>query len=236
MMPESSNASDENQEFGDWLHAQIAEACGFDTTAWVVETIARAMSRLRPVLGRWASLEVKPIWTQPVTAFTAPGRYIYISRRIVERGVADESMAFLIAHEVAHHDLGHLTQFAGWADRIPRVGPAPLVAAAFRLAERHAYGPEQELAADSRAMEYCLQAGLDGRRCLHLFDVLQAEALDQGDIDGVFGSEDELDPETKDKWYVQAWTWARHRMRGYVPVAQRRAALLAQVNAATAGA
>ena len=228
MSPDPSTNSREDQEFGDWLHDQVSEACGFDSTSWVADTISRSHKLLKPVLGQWATLEVKAIWTQPVTAFTAPGRYIYVSRRIVERGGADESMALLIAHEVAHHALGHLEQFAGWAERIPRVGPAPLVAAAFRLAERHAYGPEQELDADRLAMEYCLKAGLDGHRCLHLFDVLQAEALDQGDIDGVFGTEDELDPETQGKWYVQAFTWARHRMRGYVPIAQRRAALLAQ--------
>jgi len=41
-------SDDEHEAFGNWLHELVAEACGFDSTAWVVDTIDRAMRRRKP--------------------------------------------------------------------------------------------------------------------------------------------------------------------------------------------
>jgi len=47
-------------------------------------------------------------------AFTAPGRYIYVTGRLMEYCPGEASLAFTIAHELAHHDLGHLRYFPRW--------------------------------------------------------------------------------------------------------------------------
>lgn len=214
-------------EFGEWLHGELVDASGgTDQTAWALGLIARAMERIQPHLRVATSFKVEMLYLRDFIAFTHPGPYIYLSRRVLEVCAVDEAIAFVLAHEAAHHELGHLDLFRGWSEKIPRVGPSLLVAVAFRLLERRIYGPDNELAADRRAMETCLAAGYDGKRCLALFDVMADESLNKGDIDGVFGTSDELHPDTADTWWVQGLKWLRFRQRGYVPVAQRRAILL----------
>jgi glycosyltransferase involved in cell wall biosynthesis len=90
----------------------------FEQEAWAVERVGRVNDRLQS--GRLPAnrLIVEIPWLEEVTAFTAPGRYIYFSRRLYERCYTDEQVAFVIAHELAHHDLGHVNLFAGWAPNL----------------------------------------------------------------------------------------------------------------------
>jgi hypothetical protein len=57
---------------------------------------------------------------------------------------------------------------------------------------------------------------------------MEQVALDLGDQDIVFGpdeeSDDELSPEAP--WLIKARIWAWQRTRGYLPIRDRRAALL----------
>lgn len=81
--------------------------------------------------------------------------------------------------------------------RLEAAGRAVLVTAAL-LIERRVHGPENEAAADARALELCLAAGYNGSHCIQLFDILESDALDRGDLDGVFGLEDSLDPAVRE--------------------------------------
>ncbi len=209
------------EEFGDWLHARLVEGCGRDTTPWVLEIVERVMSTLRPSLPSGEPPHVVVLLTQPLIAFTAPGRFIYISRRLLERCPGDPAVAFLIAHEVAHHQLGHLDLFAGVAKRLPRTSAPAIVAATYQLLVRHLYSPTNEAAADQRALELCLAAGFEGRHCLHLLEVLEDDALDHGDIDAVYGPEVASDPNALRSHAVRAWVWASSWLRGYLPLRQR---------------
>ncbi len=207
--------------FGEWLHGELVEACGMDVEPWVREILDRVLATLQPKLPSGAGPEVTILMVDRLTAFTAPGRYIYISRHLLERCPADAAVAFLIGHEVAHHQLGHLDLFAGAAGHLPRIGSAALVAAAYQLLERRFFGPEKEAAADRRALELCLSAGYVGAHCARLFEVLEDDALDHGDIETVFGPEAATDPDLQNNRIAQMWVWVSQRLHGYLPLHQR---------------
>jgi hypothetical protein len=71
--------------FGEWLHEQIYEAAHFETETWAIERIQRVQKRLQADRPESERLITEIPWLEEVTAFTAPGRYIYFSRRLYER-------------------------------------------------------------------------------------------------------------------------------------------------------
>src|SRR4051794_33940068 len=109
---------DKDNSFGEWLHQQIAEAAYFEQEAWAIDRVRRVESRLQAVRPQEEPLIVEIPWLELFTAFTGPGRYIYFSRRLYERCATDEHVAFVIAHEMAHHDLRHVDLFSRWAPKI----------------------------------------------------------------------------------------------------------------------
>jgi hypothetical protein len=155
--------------------------------------------------------------------------HIYVSRILMERMSSDEMVAFALAHEIAHHDLGHLETFSGWLKLLPRGFSGSLVAALLRQFEDELYGPGREAAADLFAVDLCLKAGYKGRQCIHAFDILEQDRLNHGDIDSVYGPENLLDPTDPKQggtlYAMQRWIWIRtHR---YLPLHERRARALA---------
>ena len=214
--------------FGEWLHGQMHEAVHFETEVWAIERIHRVQDRLQAGRPAGEFLVAEIPWLQEVTAFTGPGRYIYFSRRLYERCATDEQVAFVIAHEMAHHDLGHVHLFAGWAPKIIGLPGAKLFAFAFHALERRLYGPEKECDADRHGLDLCLAGGYDGLRCLELFDILEQYALFMGDDDLVYGPDEESDDELDENasWKTKAQIWAWQRRRGYLPIRDRRQMLL----------
>jgi hypothetical protein len=210
--------------FGEWLHDEMHKAIAFEEETWALERVTRVDARLQA--GRLPSerLIVEIPWMEEVTAFTAPGRYIYFSRRLYERCYTDEQVAFVIAHEVSHHDLGHVNLFAGCVPKIAKLPGATLFAFAFHALERHLYGPKTECDADRHGMDLCLAAGYDPDKCLELFDLLEQWALDIGDEDIVYGPDRESDNELDENapWTTKAQIWAWQRRRGYLPIRDRR--------------
>lgn len=145
---------------------------------------------------------------------------------MLERCPDDETVAFVIAHEIAHHDLGHLDLFQGpFARRASRIGAGRLAVLFFRGLQRPIYSPERECDADLRAIELCARAGYDGFKCLHAFHVMEMYALDMQDFDMVYGldpgSDQELSPEADLMTKARLWIWLR--TRGYLPIQDRRA-------------
>jgi predicted Zn-dependent protease len=214
--------------FGEWLHEQMHEAVHFETAAWALDRAHRVEERLQEGRPETQRLIVEIPWLEVVTAFTAPGRYIYFSRRLYEQCGTEAEVALVIAHEMAHHDLGHVNLFAGWAPKIVSLPGATLFAFAFHALERHLYGPKTECDADRHGLDLCLAAGYDAHQCLELFDILEQRALDMGDFDMVYGpdvaSDDELDENASWKTKAQIWAW-QHK-RGYLPIRDRRQMLL----------
>ena len=213
--------------FGSWLHSEIVDECVIENSGWASERVDRVALRLQSVVREGERFIVVVPWMDALTAFTAPGKYIYFSRRLLERCPDDDSAAFVVAHEIAHHELGHLRIFSHRLAALARVSHGWLAAASIHAIERAMYGPENESAADHRAVDLCLQAGYDGRKCIQALTILAQHALDLGDTDGTFGldtnAEDDEPGQTPWTSRFRIWTW--ERMRGYPSLQERREAL-----------
>jgi len=229
---------EEGKSFGEWLNAQMRESITFEEAAWAIDRIRRVESRLQAGRAEANRLIVEIPWVDEVTAFTAPGRYIYFGRRLYELCSTDEQVAFVVAHELAHHDLGHVALFHGWTDKIARLPGAALFALFFHGLERLVYGPQKECDADRHGMDLCVTAGYSGSRCLELFDLLEQHALYIGDLDMVYGPDMESDDELGENasWKTKAQIWAWQKKRGYLPIRDRRQMLKKHLAANKPGA
>jgi predicted Zn-dependent protease len=222
--------------FGEWLHAQIAEQVHVEHTGFMTDRVRAASARLqaeRPADQRYVT-EVP--WLEMFSAFTAPGRYVYFSRRLLEMCPHEDAVAFVIAHEIAHHDLGHLELFSGrFARRAATLSAGFLMIFFFRVLQKRIYSPEWELEADRRAMDLCLKASYDPARCLYLFSVLQKFALDFGDLAGVYGPDPQSDQELSAEatLMTKARIWLYQRRRGYLPLQDRQMELVRHITQRT---
>jgi hypothetical protein len=212
------------RSFGEWLHKEIHDAASFEDATWALERVSRVEDRLQSGRKESDRLVVEIPWLDEATAFTAPGRHVYFSRRLYELCATDEQVAFIIGHEIAHHDLGHVALFHGWANAVMRLPGAMLFALFFHALERRLYGPENECLADRHGMDLCLAAGYSGDKCLEIFDILEQRALYIGDTDMVYGPDEESDDELDENatWKTKAQIWAWQRRRGYLPIRDRR--------------
>jgi len=214
--------------FGEWLHEEFAKHCLVERHGFMPDRVRAAATRLqqrRPAEERFI---VEVPWLDDFNAFTAPGRYVYFSRRLLERCPHEDSAAFVIAHEIAHHELGHLDYFQGpFARRAAKFGVGAMMVLFFRMLQRRIYSPENELDADFRAMDMCLDAGYDAGKCLYFFRVSELIALDYGDLGAVFGLDPESDQELSPtaSAMTKARIWLYQRERGYLPIQDRQAAV-----------
>src|SRR3989442_254287 len=103
-------------------------------------------------LGEWFHREVAPDYGLETAA---PD----VRRARLPHFKPDDPLAFVLAHEMAHHELGHLNLFHGRLSLLRTVPGAPVAALAVYLVEKLLISPEWELAADARALELCLAAG-----------------------------------------------------------------------------
>jgi predicted Zn-dependent protease len=166
----------------DPLRARIERELVVERAGWAGERAARVTERLQQEVDPAARFETLVVWTDVHTAFTAPGRTIYLSRRLLEQLPDDDAAAFVIAHELSHHRLGHVpAPIAGW-HRLPVT--LVLLSLQWLIA-----GQEQEHDADLLAIEICLDAGFDADRCLAAIDILTRVALDYGDLDAALGAD-----------------------------------------------
>jgi predicted Zn-dependent protease len=211
----------DEDEIGQWLHDQLLDRFGLETEDWAAGRVARCAERLNRVRAACPAdgacphpLTAEVLWMQEMNAFAAPGRYVYVTRELLQWGTGDEPVALVLAHEMAHHDLGHLRLFGGALEGLRRVRGGIFVAALYRQLERGFISAEREDAADAYALDLCLAAGYDAKRCLTLFDTLEAYALDHRDLDIVYGPASE-----------GVGLKAFRRLRGYSPLRMRREAL-----------
>lgn len=140
------------ESFGEWLHKEMLQAVMFEDAPWAIDRIRRVEARLQADRPGSNRLRVEIPWLEEPIAFTAPGHYIYFSRRLYEVCATDEQVAFVVGHEIAHHDLGHVALFHGWTDKIIRLPGATLFALFFHGLERLLYGPHKECDADRHGL------------------------------------------------------------------------------------
>jgi len=212
--------------FGEWLRAEVTRELHVEKRGFFADRVARVSRRLQAGRPRTEQFEVLIPWSPVATAFTAPGKYIYFNRRLLERCPTDEVVAFVIGHEIAHHDLGHLrrlpTEVARWASAS---GITSLAVALLRGIQHRLTSPARECAADRAALDLCLRAGYNATKALRVFRVMRGVALDRGDIDGVYGpdehSDRELHPDATLATKARIWLWMKRR--GYLPIDDRHA-------------
>ena len=177
--------------FGDDVFREVSAALVVEESGWAADMARRATERInRARSGR--SMRTVVLWTKTdVLGLTLPGRYLYLGRELFSRGLGEPGVAFIVAHEMAHHDLGHLDRSSQWLNTLDRAGwsIAALGALVLRVVESIRYQPEHELAADRRALELCRAAGYGDEGARETFDHLERILLDWADVDQVLGED-----------------------------------------------
>jgi predicted Zn-dependent protease len=235
LAPEPDNHHDpvEELQWGEWLYGELVAYFDMETEPWAVDLVHRAAARLNRERAPAPAMEPVVLWMTTLTAFTGPGRYLYLSRELLHRAHSEECVGFTIAHEMAHHDLGHTQLYRGKLALVRHLPGSLMVAAVLSMADHWLNGPENEATADAHAIDLCLAAGYDGARCLELFDLFEAYALDHGAIECVFGPEEDPHPLAGDHpdWRAAARSWVWRHRHGYPAIRARKEALRARLGA-----
>jgi len=228
----------DKRPLGEQIHSILLGQFGLASRDFSHERVARAMTALDAVRTPLPPMVAEILWLPPPTAFTLPGQYIYITRRFIERCRSDDPVAFVLAHEIAHHDLGHLSRAERWVDSALAHIPAALVVLALERLTRWLHSRDNELAADAYALDLCQRAGFEPKRCIQCFDILGWYLLDFHDLDGVYGTDEEmeLDPDRATnligRLSIELRLWgARHR-RSHPSLHERRKNLLSRIASA----
>ena len=207
--------------FGEWFRSALEEELPFEEEVEWLDRLRIPAERLQAPRPAEDRLRVLVPWMDGRNAWVVPGPYIYFSRGLLERLPDEACVAFIIAHEVAHHDLGHLDFFKPWPQHLDDIPLGGAVALVLHHFIRRVYSPERELDADRVGLDLCLEAGYDGQACLKAFHILKHLTLDLGAIDSVFGP-DLLGKAPETQWVHRAKMWLWQRSLGYLPIEERR--------------
>jgi Zn-dependent protease with chaperone function len=225
----------QKRPLGERLHSVFLRQLGLRNRDFSHERVARAMAALNAARAPSAPMTGEVLWASAPTAFTLPGSYVYITRRFIERCTSDAPVAFALAHEIGHHDLGHLKRAERWIDSTLAYIPAALAVLVFERLARWLYSRDNELAADAYALDLCREAGFDPKRCLQCFDIQSWYLLDIHDLDGVYGTDEEIefdpdrDTNSIGRISIELRLWrARHR-RSHPSLHERRRILLSRI-------
>jgi predicted Zn-dependent protease len=202
----------------DWLVSEYGRENGGET----INRCERLLQTLAP--GEDGPSPWRPVvlTTSETFALTAPGRAVYVTEGFLKLTRDDDApLALALAHEIAHHHLGHVASGASsrWRDWLGESAGLPILAAAG--VNRLLFSAEQEYAADRDGLAQCHRAGLDLTRCLGLFDIL-ARWESAGRELGVGLPGDWLGGSTPFR------AWLRERLSGYPTLTARHEAAEAE--------
>ena len=212
---------------GEIIYQALTENCIFESEPWAMERIDSIMKKFRKNCGLKKDYKVVIPWYNQFNAFTASGSHIFFARKLFQECSTDAMAAFIIAHEIAHHKLGHLDHFPEKFYDTLGTDVKLYLLAHYHLIASRLFGPEQECDADRLAIEMCVLAGYDPFECLEIFDKLEKIALDYNDPGAVFGpskSDDDLGPNASKMTKFKIWLY--QRKRGYLPIRVRQNLIL----------
>jgi hypothetical protein len=152
------------------LHRSLSEGCAIETGC---DRVARAWEGLRTLAPKWFPDPIV-VWLGAPIAFTAPDGRIYVSRELLSHGLSDDGVAFVLAHELAHHRLGHFERLYRGDERLEDFTIAAWLA---HLASRPT-SEEDELAADALAADLCVASDIAPRAGFELFRLLRRFAFE----------------------------------------------------------
>lgn len=156
---------------------------------WAKERVARVVEKLHRARQNQKRYKVTIPWLKAPLAFTLPGRHIFISRNFFQLCANDEQFAFIVAHEIAHHDLRHVSfALPKWFSKYLSDETYVFIWMVARSFTSEKVRHQQEFDADALALKMCVKAGYDADKCLGVFKVMENLMLDYRAIDGVFGS------------------------------------------------
>ncbi len=157
---------------------------------WSVQIAHEAFGVLKSTFPNISHHRIRVLHNPNYFAFTADGHHIFLTRTLLEICASIEMAAFAIAHEIAHHELGHVpAESEGVRGRLKVA----------MLSLRHRVWPfaraRMEIEADQFAIDMCIRAGLSVGECLRIFQILEKRTLDKGGIESAFGSYEFYDTE-----------------------------------------
>ena len=155
-------------------------------------------------------------WEEP-NAMVLFAHRIYISTAILDALTDDDALAFVLAHEIAHIDLGHIRMDRELTARLPPLPPMLPLRMGVGLLARAWMRPEMESEADARGQVLAVSAGSRRDGFEAVFDVLKAHAMESG-----MAAHIEADPS---RW-SEYW---RQKTTGYPAIEERRSQLRANV-------
>jgi hypothetical protein len=213
-----------DDSFGAWVLEDLSEDYYIERNGWAPERAERVADRLQRDRPPEERLRVVVFFGSKETAFTVQGPYLFLSRRLLERCRTDAACAWILAHEIAHHDLDHVARVPDWMVRYVRHRGAWVLAALAQVAAHRILGPEREAEADRHAVDLCLRAGYHPVDFLGAFDAIETLVRDIGNEDAIYGPDfallDELDGRSSLLGRLRVWQW--ERSYGYYPFRERR--------------
>lgn len=211
-----------SETIGDRILTELRRDFYFEQDSWATEAVARVASRLQLCRTGKEPLTVHVPWLDELTAFTSAGSHIFVSRKLIQLLPKDDHIAFVIAHEMAHHDCGHLDLLPDWFAALSPVEVRSLIFALYRVTETLINGAQTEMEADLYAFKMVDAAGYDVDESLRLFDILAKAALDLGSVKLVWG----LDAEFSQGINNRIVHWLSQRRSGYLSITERKNVLV----------
>lgn len=131
----------------------------------------------------------------------------------------DAALAMVIAHEMAHHDLGHLNIMPEALTKLFGATISFYLIFFVRGLKQFVNGADDECDADLYGLKLCIKAGYDPKKCLELFDVIKKDSLDKGGIESAYGSEASLEYDFGERTLSnKTQKWLDERFAGYYPL------------------
>ena len=174
---------------GEWYYRYISQRNYIQQGEETVQQIQQITDRLNRIRKDYPPLQTVYIFSETKFAFIVPGHYIYISQAMMRGLWYEDQIAFILAHEMAHYDLGH-TRLRSWTlkllERMVLVLPSNWLGN-FLFQFLVGLGcikrvSNPELMADAFGLGLCLEAGYDGYKCASLFDDHDYRDLDAHDV------------------------------------------------------
>ncbi|MCY6382526.1 M48 family metalloprotease [Hoeflea prorocentri] len=188
-----------------------------DKDDWSVDLAQEAFGILEAAFPGISRYQISVLHNPAHAAFTADGNHIFLTRTLLELCATVEMAAFVIAHEIAHHELGHIPRASKRLKGRLRV--LAYILQSFVSPITHA---RREIEADTFAIDMCMAAGLSGEKCVQTFQVLEKASLDRGGVGSAYGIHafycDEM-TSIQRRWRIGFYLLRYH---GYYPVRVRR--------------
>ncbi len=216
------------EDRNDALYRHVLEKNWVEEKGWAPELVERILARLRAanpnISGKFTILVV---WSKEFNAMIDSGNYIYVSRALLERCPNEEAAAFVIAHELAHQQLGHLEIVPPWAQKAPRWAPLMIFWYVIKIFGS-LFTPRRECEADVAGLNYCINAGYNPAESISIFDILEHAALNRRSFFSAYGPDDESDDELNENasMITKFNIWLYYISMRSLPIRDRREYLL----------